>query len=98
MQRRNEFRWRPGQEASLAIPCSDLRSFGSKCTALKKVLATLLGLFGGPSHSAPGALCPLAPPSYAPGPMAPHHCVALAIDRLKLLYKTFDPEPIIYLG
>jgi len=32
---RNEVRWRPGQEASLAPPCSHLRSFGSKCTALK---------------------------------------------------------------
>jgi len=32
MQGRNEVRWRPGQEASLALPCSNLRSFGSKCT------------------------------------------------------------------
>jgi len=45
-QGRNEVRWRPGQEASLAPPCSNLRSFGSKCTMLKKVLVTLLGLFG----------------------------------------------------
>jgi len=52
-QGRNEVRWRPGQEASLAPPCSNLRSFGSKCIVLKKVLATLLGLFGGlHSHSA----------------------------------------------
>jgi len=49
-QGRNEVRWRPGQEASLAPPCSKLRSFGSKYTILKKVLATLLllGLFGAP--------------------------------------------------
>jgi len=34
------------QEISLTPPCSNLRSFGSKCSVLKKVLATLLGLFG----------------------------------------------------
>jgi len=38
LQRHNEVRWRPGQEASLAPPCSNLRFFGSKHTALKKVL------------------------------------------------------------
>jgi len=58
-QGRNEVRWRPGQEASLAPPCSKLRSFGSKCTVLMKVLVTLLGLFGAPPiDSAPGELCP----------------------------------------
>jgi len=36
------------QETSLAPPCSNLRSFGSKCAVMKKVLATLLGLFGTP--------------------------------------------------
>ena len=73
MQGRNEVRWRPGQEASLAPPCSNLRSFESKSTVLKKVLATLLGLFGARrshstppavirrpySDSVPGVLCPL---------------------------------------
>jgi len=39
-QGNNEARWRPGQEASLAPPCSNLRSFGSKFTLLKKVLVT----------------------------------------------------------
>jgi len=34
----NEVRWSPGQEASLVPTCSNLRSFGRKCTALKKVL------------------------------------------------------------
>jgi len=43
---RNEARRRPGQEASLALPYSTLMSFGSKCTLLKKVLVTLLSLFG----------------------------------------------------
>ena len=46
VQGRNEVRWRPGQEASSTPPCSNLRSFGSKCTVLKKIFVTLLGLFG----------------------------------------------------
>jgi len=60
-QGRNEVRWRPGQEASLAPPCSNLRSFGSKSTVLKKVLATLLGLFGPPTAVSrrPGNYVPL---------------------------------------
>jgi len=53
----NEVRWRPGQETSLAPPCSNLRSFESKSTVLKKVLVTLLGLFSAPcSHSVPPAV------------------------------------------
>jgi len=40
-QGRNEVRWRPGQEASLLPPCSNLRSFGTKHTVLQKVLVTL---------------------------------------------------------
>jgi len=36
----------PGARNKFGAPCSNPRSFGSKCTALKKVLATLLGLFG----------------------------------------------------
>jgi len=40
-------------------PCSNVRSFGSKCTVLKKVLVTLLGFFSAPrSDSAPGELFP----------------------------------------
>ena len=45
-QGRNEVRWCLGQEASLVSQCLNLRSFGSKCTVLKKVLVTLLGHFG----------------------------------------------------
>ena len=38
------------------------RSFWSKCTVLKKVFVTLLGLFGASrSDSAPGEMLPLAP-------------------------------------
>jgi len=56
-----EVKWRPGKETSLAHPCSNLRSFGRKCIVLKKVLATMLGLFGASrSDSAPGEFCPLA--------------------------------------
>jgi len=46
MQGRSEVRWRPEQEASLTPPCSNLRSFVSRFTVLKKILVTLLGLFG----------------------------------------------------
>jgi len=61
-QERSEVRWRPGQEASLAPPCSNLRSFGSKCTILKKVLVALLGLFGAPIVTRrQGNYAPLAP-------------------------------------
>jgi len=56
---RNEVTWRQGQEAGLAPPCSNLRSFGSKCTVLKKVFVTLLGLYGTPcSDLARGELYP----------------------------------------
>jgi len=55
-----EVRLRPGQETSLAPPYLNLRSFGSKCIALKKKLATMLGLFAPPSDSVPGHC-------YAPG-------------------------------
>jgi len=80
-QVRNEVKWCPGQEASLAPSGSNLTSFGSKYTVLNKVFAFLLGLFGtlrshsAPpavirrphSDSAPGELCPLASLHYAPG-------------------------------
>jgi len=59
---RNEVRWRPGQEASLAPQCSKLSSFGSKFTVLKKVLVTLMGLSAPHNDSASGELrtpCPL---------------------------------------
>jgi len=45
---RNEVRWRSGKEASLAPPSSNLKSFGSKCTVMKRVLVTLLEFFGNP--------------------------------------------------
>jgi len=70
MQGRNEVTWRPGQEASLALPGLNLKSFRSKCIVLKKILVTLLGLFGTPlCDLTPGELCP---PCYAPVLMAQH--------------------------
>jgi len=67
-QRRNELRWHPGQETSLASPCSNLWSFGSKCTVLKKVIVTLLEFFGAPrSHLAPPAATRHLRSDLAPG-------------------------------
>jgi len=57
---------RPGQEIRLATPSSNLGSFLSKCTVLKKKHAILLGLFGALSYLAPGAFCPPCPHRYAP--------------------------------
>ena len=73
-QGRIEVRWHPGQEASLAPPYLNLRSFGSKCTELKKVLVTLLRPFGAPTviqrplqwFGARGIVPPLPTPRYAP--------------------------------
>jgi len=67
-------RWRPGQEISSAPPCSNLMS---KCTLQKKVIATLLGLFGARDIFAPaarGIVLPL-PPSLRP---CPHYTCATA--------------------
>ena len=65
---------------TLVPPCSNLRSFGSKCAVLKKVLVTLLELFSAlrghsaalamirrpRSDSAPGELWPPCPPLLRP--------------------------------
>ena len=45
-QGRNEVRWRPGQDASSAPSFLNLSTSGSKCTVLKNVRVTLLGVFG----------------------------------------------------
>jgi len=77
-QGRNEVRWRPGQEARSATPCSKLRSFRSKC--IEESTCDIVGTFrrspqtfGAPaviwrphSDSAPGELCSPYPPRYAP--------------------------------
>jgi len=75
-QGRTEVKWRPGQETSLAPSCSKLKSIGRKCTVLKKILATLLGLFG-----ARGILPPLSP-HYAPGFPAAFLCFVTLTYKL----------------
>ena len=45
---RSEVRDRLDKENKLGVPCSNLRSFGSKRPVLKEVLATLPGFFGAP--------------------------------------------------
>jgi len=59
-QGRADVRWRPGQETSLAPLCTNLRSFGTKCTVLKKVahLRHCWDFSVPTSDSAPRALCP----------------------------------------
>jgi len=89
-QGRNEVGWRPGQEASLAPPCSKLRSLGSKFTVLKKVLVTLLGLFGPPrGHSAPqswlGARGIVPPRTFSLCPWALSQVLNLATIYVKIL-------------
>jgi len=72
-QGRTEVKWCPGQAAGLAPPCSNLKSFGSKCTELKKEFVTLLGLYGATrSDLVPPiviwrqGICAPLPPRYAP--------------------------------
>ena len=63
---RNEVRWRPGQDTSLAPPFSNLRSSGSKCTVLKNVRVTLLGFFGAPRVIRRTVNCAPLPLRYPP--------------------------------
>ena len=63
VQGRNEVRWCLGQETNLVPPCSNLRSFGSKCTVSKIVLMTLLWLFGPQQWFGARGIVPPCPPS-----------------------------------
>ena len=66
-ERRNKVRWHLGQEISLPPLC--LRSFGSKCTVLKKVLYVIVGTFWPPAVIwRPENSAPL-PPRYVSGVM-----------------------------
>ena len=63
----------PEARSKFGAPCSNLRFFGTKCTVLKKLLVTLLGLFGAlavirrpHSDTVPGELCPPCPTSLRP--------------------------------
>ena len=89
-QGRNEIRRRPGQWASLAPPRSNLRSFGSKRTVLKKVFVTFLKLFGAQcSDSAQPAVI------RRPGNCAPF---APLVTLLTLLVITQDSWPQVRIG
>ena len=60
-QGRTEIRWRPGQKSSLTPPFFNQRSFGSKCTVLKKTW-DMFGTFRRPPViRRPGHCSPLAP-------------------------------------
>ena len=78
-QGRTEVRWPLGQEKCLASPCWNLRSFRSKCTVLKKVLATLFRLFGATQWFGWGAFCP---PCYTPAASVWSLVCALAVRAL----------------
>ena len=69
VQGRNEVKWCLGKETSLAPPCSNLRSFGSKCTVLKNVFLTLLWPFGLPQWFGTRGIVPPWPPRYVSGVM-----------------------------
>ena len=57
-----EVRLGPGKETSLAPPYLNLRSFGSKCTALKKNLRHCWDFLAPLNDSAPGHCAPLVTP------------------------------------
>jgi len=65
-QGRTGVRWRPVQGTSLAPPCSNSKSFGSKCTELKEVLVTLLDFSAPPQWFGARGIAPPLPPRYAP--------------------------------
>jgi len=73
--------------------CLNLRSFGSKFTVLKKVLATLLGLFVATrSGSAPGQLCPFR---YAAPVPNPTRCWILkSKNRLSMQWSSSRPAAL----
>jgi len=74
-QWRTQVTWRPGQDTNLASPCSSVKSLGSKFTALKKVLATLLG-FSPAVMGCPGNCAPPAPSSL-------HPCIRVSVDAMQ---------------
>jgi len=63
----------PGARSKFGAPSSNLRFFGSKCAVLKKVLVTLLHLFGALRSSSapivirrPGNCASFVPPFVTP--------------------------------
>jgi len=66
MQGRNEVRWRLRQETSLPPPCSNLRSFGSKCFEIycfEKSAYDIVGTFWLPAVIRCPGNCDYLPPS-----------------------------------
>ena len=74
LQGRNEVRWRPGQEASLAPPCSILWSFWKQMYCIEESTCDIVATFRRPpqsfvaprSYSASGELCPSCTPLVTP--------------------------------
>ena len=61
---RSEVRWRPGQETSLAPPCSNLKVFPKQA---EESTCDIVGIFRhARSDSVPGELWPPCTPRYAP--------------------------------
>jgi len=67
MQGGNEVRCPSGQETSLAPPCSNLRSFGSKSAVEESTGDIVRTFWRRHNDSAPVELCPPCPPRYASG-------------------------------
>ena len=99
----------PGARSKFGAPCSRLRSFGSKCTVLKKELVTLLELFGAPiapslppwwnlisGHSDSGQNTPEA--SNFPAQVTHHQwCVSFAFLTRKRPPEFFTPGKLSFL-
>ena len=83
---RTKVRWRLRQNTSLPPSCSNLRSFGSKCAVLKKVLITLLGLSGPSAVIWRPGNCALLPPSLR------LRCYAMKIGRFFESKQIFKSE------
>ena len=65
----------PGARSKFGAPMFEFEVVRSKCTVLKKVLVTFLGLFSAPrSDSAPGELCPLSLRPFPRSDLCPENC------------------------
>jgi len=82
----NKVRWRLGQNTSLPPSCPNVRSLGSKCTVLKKVLITLLGLSSPSQWFGAREIVPPCPPSLR------LWCYAMKIGKFSESKKIFKSE------
>ena len=101
-QWRSEDRWRPGLGARLASPCSNVRFFGSKCTELKKVLVTLLGLFGASQWFSARRIVSPFPIRYDPAETLAHQLHSQRFGRTENVQlrdlTALTPRPVTSLG